>query len=93
MHGLICTASDVIFNHTVRILFQLLLLNENINVTYEYSVNDGQEVVDHMITYSWKVGEYGACNRRCNGGEGPGTYPTHSLSHSVQFPACSKPAS
>ena len=44
---------------------------EDVNVAYEYSVNKDQEVLDNMITYSWKVGEYGDCDRQCNGGKNP----------------------
>ncbi|XP_028396087.1 papilin-like [Dendronephthya gigantea] len=46
----------------------LLLRNEDVSISYEYSVPKSQQVVDSMIRYSWRVDEYGPCDKSCNGG-------------------------
>lgn len=38
------------------------------NISYEYSVPNSQKITDNPIRYSWKTGQYGECNRKCNGG-------------------------
>ncbi|XP_046849597.1 papilin-like [Xenia sp. Carnegie-2017] len=46
----------------------VLQLTKDVAITYEYSVHKSQTKIDSMITYSWKVGKYGPCDKSCNGG-------------------------
>ena len=50
-------------------LTQLLSLGGDIAIDYELSVRKSLKVGKLTIEYSWEVGQYGECDRKCNGGK------------------------